>query len=148
MALLAQSRQLAAASTSGRVAGTSVVRPFRAASAVRASSRRAVVVRAAAATDDLGFKTMRAGIKEAGNETILTPRFYTTGAARMRGSRRARALASPARLAARLAYCIACWILPAQRQLQPALMLTRRHRSLTVGSAVPRRRPLPRARRL
>lgn len=46
--------------------------------AARASSRRAVVVRAAAATEDLGFKTMRSGIKEASDETILTPRFYTT----------------------------------------------------------------------
>jgi magnesium-protoporphyrin IX monomethyl ester (oxidative) cyclase len=28
--------------------------------------------------ENLGFKTMREGIKEAANETILTPRFYTT----------------------------------------------------------------------
>lgn len=28
--------------------------------------------------DDLGFKTMRAGVKEASRESVLTPRFYTT----------------------------------------------------------------------
>ena len=33
---------------------------------------------APAAEDTLGFKTMRRGIKEAANESILTPRFYTT----------------------------------------------------------------------
>lgn len=34
--------------------------------------------RAAAATNELGFKEMRKGIKEAASETILSPRFYTT----------------------------------------------------------------------
>lgn len=34
--------------------------------------------RAAQATDDLGFKMMRKGVKEASNETLLSPRFYTT----------------------------------------------------------------------
>jgi hypothetical protein len=49
--------------------------PVRAAKA----SRGAVVrVQAAAASDNLGFKTMRAGVKEDSDETILTPRFYTT----------------------------------------------------------------------
>merc|ERR1711966_357586 len=39
----------------------------------------AVVVRAAAATDaETGIKKMREGIKEAANENLLTPRFYTT----------------------------------------------------------------------
>ena len=42
---------------------------------------RAQPVRAAAqaaADEQLGFKMMRQGIKEAGQETVLTPRFYTT----------------------------------------------------------------------
>jgi hypothetical protein len=39
---------------------------------------RATVVRRAAQTETLGFKTMRDGIKEASAESILTPRFYTT----------------------------------------------------------------------
>jgi magnesium-protoporphyrin IX monomethyl ester (oxidative) cyclase len=49
-----------------------------------AGARRSVVqpVRAAAETkemvDDLGFKLMRKGVKEAAKETLLTPRFYTT----------------------------------------------------------------------
>lgn len=42
------------------------------------STRGVVRVQAAAASEDLGFKTMRAGIKEASDESILTPRFYTT----------------------------------------------------------------------
>lgn len=29
-------------------------------------------------TNELGFKTMRKGIKEAADENLLTPRFYTT----------------------------------------------------------------------
>jgi hypothetical protein len=33
---------------------------------------------AAAAGENLGFKTMRRGVKEAADETVLTPRFYTT----------------------------------------------------------------------
>jgi magnesium-protoporphyrin IX monomethyl ester (oxidative) cyclase len=39
-----------------------------------------VTVRAAAAssTDDLGFKKMRDGVKVAADETLLSPRFYTT----------------------------------------------------------------------
>ena len=45
----------------------------------RASRQALGPVRAAAATsEDLGFKTMRRGIKEAADETVLTPRFYTT----------------------------------------------------------------------
>ena len=37
-------------------------------------------VMAEAKMDDqnLGFKTMRSGIKEAADENLLTPRFYTT----------------------------------------------------------------------
>jgi len=42
------------------------------------ASRGIVRVQAAAASENLGFKTMRAGVKEASDETILTPRFYTT----------------------------------------------------------------------
>ncbi len=48
------------------------------ASRPRVAERRAVVVRATAAADNLGFKTMRDGIKVAADESILTPRFYTT----------------------------------------------------------------------
>ncbi|KAK9825139.1 hypothetical protein WJX81_003140 [Elliptochloris bilobata] len=45
----------------------------------RAAHRAFAPARAAAATsEDLGFKTMRRGIKEAADETVLTPRFYTT----------------------------------------------------------------------
>eukprot|EP00775_Hariotina_reticulata_P004337 gene4337-4590_t len=40
--------------------------------------RGPVFVRASAATNELGFKLMRDGIKQASKETILTPRFYTT----------------------------------------------------------------------
>uniref|UniRef100_A0A061SFX3 magnesium-protoporphyrin IX monomethyl ester (oxidative) cyclase n=1 Tax=Tetraselmis sp. GSL018 TaxID=582737 RepID=A0A061SFX3_9CHLO len=53
--------------------------------ALRLPARRAAVSRAApvkaeqsASDENLGFKTMRAGIKEAAPDTILTPRFYTT----------------------------------------------------------------------
>ncbi|GIL47678.1 hypothetical protein Vafri_4440 [Volvox africanus] len=42
-------------------------------------SRSSIRVAATAATDErLGFKTMRDGIKVAADETLLTPRFYTT----------------------------------------------------------------------
>ena len=45
----------------------------------RAARRTQCVPRAAAQTaDDLGFKMMRKGVKEASNETLLSPRFYTT----------------------------------------------------------------------
>lgn len=45
----------------------------------RVQSRQcSVVVRAAAASENLGFKTMRSGVKVAAEETLLTPRFYTT----------------------------------------------------------------------
>lgn len=46
--------------------------------------RGAVKVRASAATDPMGFELMREGIKKASKETILTPRFYTTGVKRHR----------------------------------------------------------------
>lgn len=42
------------------------------------SRQSSVVVRAAAASENLGFKTMRNGVKEAAEESLLTPRFYTT----------------------------------------------------------------------
>lgn len=42
-------------------------------------SRSAIRVAATAATDaNLGFKTMRDGVKVAADESLLTPRFYTT----------------------------------------------------------------------
>lgn len=45
----------------------------------RAGHRARMVPKAAAqATDDLGFKMMRRGVKEASTETLLSPRFYTT----------------------------------------------------------------------
>ena len=45
----------------------------------RCAVRGRLVAKAAAqATDDLGFKMMRRGVKEASNETLLSPRFYTT----------------------------------------------------------------------
>ena len=57
-------------------------RPMRAAAASRprvaVSRGRVVRARAAASTEDLGFKTMRDGVKVAADETLLTPRFYTT----------------------------------------------------------------------
>lgn len=46
--------------------------------AVAISRGRVVRARAAASTEDLGFKTMRDGVKVAADETLLTPRFYTT----------------------------------------------------------------------
>jgi len=50
-------------------------------------SRRVTKVQAAAAVDEnLGFKTMRAGVKVAADETILTPRFYTTNFEEMEAS--------------------------------------------------------------
>jgi hypothetical protein len=67
MALTMQAQRLTAGQTSRT--------PVRAAQ-VR---RGAVTVRASAATDPMGFKLMRDGIKEASKDTILTPRFYTTG---------------------------------------------------------------------
>ena len=41
-------------------------------------ARRGVSARAAAAEGDMGFKMMRRGVKEAADETLLSPRFYTT----------------------------------------------------------------------
>lgn len=69
MALTMQSQRLATGKACSRAA------PIKAAH-VR---RGAVTVRASAATDEMGFKLMRDGIKQASAETILTPRFYTTG---------------------------------------------------------------------
>lgn len=68
MALSIQSQRL----TSMRASSSA---PVRAASV----SRGAVRVRAASATGPMGFELMRDGIKKASKETILTPRFYTTG---------------------------------------------------------------------
>ena len=45
----------------------------------RAAARPVRAAAQTAATEEqLGFKLMRQGIKEAGQETVLTPRFYTT----------------------------------------------------------------------
>lgn len=53
-------------------------RSERAAIARPSVSRRSVRVNASASTEAGGFKTMREGVKVAGDETVLTPRFYTT----------------------------------------------------------------------
>lgn len=42
------------------------------------SARRAVSARSAATEEQMGFKMMRKGVKEAADETLLSPRFYTT----------------------------------------------------------------------
>ena len=58
-----------------------VARPVGGARPVRAvtiSRGKVVRARAAASTEELGFKTMRDGVKVAADETLLTPRFYTT----------------------------------------------------------------------
>lgn len=74
MALKMQSQQL----TSSRVVASRTV-PFKAG----VCRRSVVAVRAAAQTqsarDNLGFELMRDGIKKASADTLLTPRFYTTG---------------------------------------------------------------------
>jgi magnesium-protoporphyrin IX monomethyl ester (oxidative) cyclase len=62
---------LKANSQMGRMARSGASRPAKA-------CRGIVRVQAAAASENLGFKTMRAGVKEASDETLLTPRFYTT----------------------------------------------------------------------
>jgi len=53
---------------------------FARAAPIRKAARSGVKVMAEAKMDDqnLGFKTMRSGIKEAADENLLTPRFYTT----------------------------------------------------------------------
>lgn len=56
-------------------------RPMPAAKAAKVatiSRGRVVRARAAASANDLGFKTMRDGVKVAAEETLLSPRFYTT----------------------------------------------------------------------
>ena len=49
---------------------------------------------AAAQADDLGFKLMRKGVKEAASDSILTPRFYTTDFEQMEEMFRCKASAS------------------------------------------------------
>lgn len=44
----------------------------------RVAPRPARAAAQTAADEQLGFKLMRQGIKEASSETVLTPRFYTT----------------------------------------------------------------------
>ena len=57
---------------------TALARPSAPRCVVRGRSR-VVRARAAASTpEDMGFKTMRSGVKVAADETLLTPRFYTT----------------------------------------------------------------------
>jgi hypothetical protein len=75
MALQMRTQQLAGS----RVVAASRTVPFRPAAAARRSS---VAVRAASSTssDNLGFELMRDGVKKATAESLLTPRFYTTGA--------------------------------------------------------------------
>lgn len=61
----------------GRVSLRQSVRPSKA--AFRAVPARAAAQVASTSGDAaLGFKQMRKGIKEAADETVLTPRFYTT----------------------------------------------------------------------
>lgn len=66
--------------TGARVGFKANIMPCRSSVSRCASARRVMpVVKAAAATDkemkdDLGFKLMRAGVKEAAAESILTPR--------------------------------------------------------------------------
>ncbi|GIL53563.1 hypothetical protein Vafri_9128 [Volvox africanus] len=66
---------------------TTARQPFCAAGPVVRSRRCAVRVQATAARNDLntglGFETMRDGVKVAAQETLLTPRFYTTDFAEM-----------------------------------------------------------------
>jgi len=60
---------------------STAARPLAAGKPVRAVTigrGRVVRARAAASTEDMGFKTMRDGVKVAADETLLTPRFYTT----------------------------------------------------------------------
>ena len=44
----------------------------------KARSGKQICRAAAQSQDELGFKMMRKGVKEASNETLLSPRFYTT----------------------------------------------------------------------
>lgn len=76
MALQMRTQQLAGS----RVVATNKAVTFRSAGA--ASRRSSVAVRAASSTssDNLGFELMRDGVKKATAESLLTPRFYTTGA--------------------------------------------------------------------
>ena len=66
---MAATRSLTSARPSVRLANRRV-----AARSVRAVTKRATVSMAAAS----GFKEMRKGVKEAADETLLSPRFYTT----------------------------------------------------------------------
>jgi len=66
---------MAAALMSGSLLGCRAARAPRCGRSRRACAPARA---AAAAGENLGFKTMRRGIKEAADETVLTPRFYTT----------------------------------------------------------------------
>ena len=62
--------------SASRAAARPAARP--ASRAVTIGRSRVVCARAAASTGDMGFKTMREGVKVAADESLLTPRFYTT----------------------------------------------------------------------
>jgi magnesium-protoporphyrin IX monomethyl ester (oxidative) cyclase len=69
---------MALLASSARAACRPVPAP-KTARAVAIGRGRVVRARATASTpEDMGFKTMRDGIKVAAEETLLTPRFYTT----------------------------------------------------------------------
>lgn len=68
-----------ALASSTRMAARPVPAAKPAARCVVQGRSRVVRARAAAGSpEDLGFKTMRDGVKVAADETLLTPRFYTT----------------------------------------------------------------------
>jgi magnesium-protoporphyrin IX monomethyl ester (oxidative) cyclase len=77
MALSMHHRQAAAAAAAPATT-PAISRPVRA--ATLRQQRGSSVVSRGAATDELGFELMRDGIKKAAADSILTPRFYTTGA--------------------------------------------------------------------
>jgi hypothetical protein len=95
------------------MATRTAARPLPAAKPARVaaiSRGRVVKARAAAASEDMGFKTMRDGVKVAAEETLLTPRFYTTCVGRASQPQNARARAGARAVPAR----------PGRRRPRPA----------------------------